>query len=210
MAFPNGDGKWITVEFDLHKGFKTTEAQHQAAYEVVYGQVGNRAIKRTGSTFQAYAEYAPVIRLALSKAEAILADKGIGMTVYCTPLSPSADDMTRARGVGSLVSNLVKVGASLAERVAKLDAEFAGAAADVNALLRKGSLALSKARRGLEDARALAVAYGLTEDIATAFSATAALIEAESRKRELVKATRSALVVKAAAQGLELIEELDG
>jgi hypothetical protein len=50
----------------------------------------------------------------------------------------------------------------------------------------------------------------MTEDVRTAFDATALLIAVESRKRELVKATRSALVVKAAAQGLELIEELDG
>lgn len=205
------DGKWVVVEFDLHKGFKTSDSQAQAAYDVVYGLVGPKAIHRTGSTFQAYAEYAPVIRLALAKADAILIEKGFRpMTVYVTPLAPSADDMTRARGVGTLVANLIKVAASLGERLGKLDAEFASAAADVNGLLRKGSLALSKARRGLEDARALAVAYAMTEDVRTAFSATEALIVAEARKRELVKATRSALVVKATAEGLELIEELDG
>lgn len=210
MSNPNGDGKWITVEFDLHKGFKTTENQHQAAYEVVYGLVGPKAIKRTGSTFQAFAEYAPVIRLALSKAEAILAERGISMTVYVTPVAPSADDMTRARGVGELCANISKVGKALGNAVAKLDAEFSSAVADVNVLLRKGSLAISKARRGLEDARAVAVAYAMTEDIRTAFDAVDAIISAESSKRELVKATRSALVVKAVAQGLELIEELDG
>lgn len=211
MGNPNGDGRWITVEFDIHKGFKTTDSQAQASYDVVYGLVGNKAIPRTGSTFQAYAEYADAIRLAMAQADAILIEKGfLPMTVYVTPSAPSADNSQRERGASCIAALAAKVGKSLATSIAALEAKFDALTGDVNLFVRKGSLLLSKARRALEDARALAVAYAMTEDVRTAFAATEALIETESRKRELVKATGAVMAVRCAAQGLELIEELDG
>lgn len=204
------DGKWIVVEFDIHKGLKTTDSEAQAAYDVVYGLVGAKAIPRTGSTFQALAEYGPAVRLAMAQADETLRGRGFApMTVWVTPSAPSADAQQRERGAAAIADLATKVARSLLASIVKLEAKFDSLTCDVNALVRKGSLLLSKARRGLEDARALAVAYGMTEDVATAFAATEAVIATESRKRELVKATRSALAVKAAEQGLELVEDLD-
>lgn len=213
---------YAQVSYDVHgaqyasaKGLKLSsdavKNAVQAAYSAIYAKLFPVSIDDSQSVRIIKREMIESIKLMEARINVDLQAKGFPtMTFRVRKLDREEDAVVYGDIKLSLAAQIDAVGASLAERVAKLEAGFNAVTDDVNKFVRNGSLALSRARRSLDEARCLAVAFGLTENVQTAIDATTAIIEAESRKRELVKATGAVLAVKAAAQGLELIEELDG
>jgi hypothetical protein len=222
MGFGNAVNGYAQVSYDVHsirwikalnRNLSKSEIDGaiQAAYSAIYGKLFPVSISDSQSVRIIKREMIETVKLMEASINMDLETKGFPtMTFTVRKLDRDEDGAVFGAIKLSLEAQVVAVGETLAARIVKLESDLDGVTADVNALLRKGSLALSRARRDVETARAQAVAFGLTEDVQTAFDATSAIINAESRKRELVKATGAVLAVKAAAQGLELIEELDG
>lgn len=220
MGFGNAVNGYALVTYDVHglmfakaKGKTLAEVANavQSAYSAIYNKLFPVSIADSQSARVIKADMIPAIKLMEARINVDLTAKGFPtMTFRVRKLDRTEDGAVYADIKLSLADQITATGAALSARIVKLETEIDGVSADVNALLRKGSLALSRARREMDEARAVAVAFGLTEDVQDAINATTAIIAAEAHKRELVKATGAVLTVKAAAQGLELIEELDG
>jgi hypothetical protein len=222
MGFGNAVNGYAQVSYDVHsirwikalnRNLSKSEIDGaiQAAYSAIYSRLFPVSISDSQSVRIIKREMIEAVKVMEASINMDLETKGFPtMTFTVRKLDRDEDGAVFGAIKLSLEAEVNAMGATLAARIVKLESDLDGVSADVNALLRKGSLALSRARRDVEIARGQAVAFGLTEEIGMAFAATNAIINAESRKRELVKATGAVLAVKAAAQGLELIEELDG
>jgi hypothetical protein len=182
------NGGYSLVDYDVHASGKKGDGSHFQTYSIIYKHLARVATQFTQSVYMVKRGFMPVVELAFVKINGDLAEKGLpAVTFNVTPVAGEADGLMHRRAAKSVSEAAAAVGASLLASIKKLEAKLEAEHGDPNTMLRKAGLVLARAKREMEDARALSVMFGLTEDVKLAFDATEAVIAAERSRIELRK-----------------------
>jgi hypothetical protein len=188
MSNTTNGGGYSLVDYDVHASGKKGDNSHFQTYSIIYKHLARVAAQFTQSVYMVKRGFMPVVELAFVKINGDLAEKGLpAVTFNVTPVDGEADGLMHRRAAKSVSEAVAAVGASLLASIKKLEAKLEAEQGDPNTMLRKAGLVLARAKRETEDARALSVMFGLTEDVKLAFDATEAVIAAERSRVELRK-----------------------
>ncbi len=183
---------YALVDYDVHQDRKLTKAEAKkevvATYTIIYKHLDRISLRFTDSVYMVREDYMHQVELAFLKINKELEEREMAQVEFhVTPIAEGAWEKMRNRSVKSLNDRTRQVGASLMARIERLEEKFNENIDDPNKHLYKTRLAIARAKRELNEARALALMFVIETDTLSAIEATKKVIDLEAERRMLKK-----------------------